>query len=115
MLTHTENEVAPVPHANDSAALVDLLIQRIQTAKDIMNLKEAADFLLLHPMSLRRLMTNPKGPQVPGRKMGGEWRFSRTGLIRWISNKDFESNKTNDEGKGKSWYSGDSIRVRAKR
>lgn len=50
--------------------------------KEIMTLEEAAYFLRVKPQSMEQL-TRQQG--VPGRRIGAEWRFSRTALLHWLS------------------------------
>ncbi|MCF7908157.1 MAG: helix-turn-helix domain-containing protein [Candidatus Omnitrophica bacterium] len=60
----------------------------------IMNPKEAAKYLGLHPITVYRLT---KKGQLPGFKLGGQWRFKKDLLDSWIANK---INKTSEqEGK----------------
>jgi len=46
-----------------------------------MKLPEAAAFLLCHPETLKKMAN--KG-QVPHRRIGSAWRFSRAVLTRWM-------------------------------
>lgn len=48
---------------------------------EVMTLEEAAEYLKVHPTTLYRLV---RRGQVPGRKMGGSWRFHRSGLEAWL-------------------------------
>jgi excisionase family DNA binding protein len=48
---------------------------------EIMTLEQAATWLQLHPVSLRRLAADG---MVPGAKVGKEWRFSRKALIEFV-------------------------------
>jgi excisionase family DNA binding protein len=48
---------------------------------DVLTLCEAAEFLRVHENTLLRLATAKK---VPGRKVGGRWRFSREALQRFL-------------------------------
>lgn len=48
---------------------------------DVLTLIEAAQFLKLHENTMLRLANAKK---VPGRKVGGRWRFSRQALQRFI-------------------------------
>ncbi|WP_369333316.1 helix-turn-helix domain-containing protein [Xanthomonas hortorum] len=48
-----------------------------------MTLPQAADYLQLHPVTLRSMMKTPQHP--PGRKLGGRWRFHKTALDAYLS------------------------------
>jgi excisionase family DNA binding protein len=45
--------------------------------------EEAAKYLRLHVKSIYRLARDGK---IPGRKVGGSWRFHRDALDLWIKN-----------------------------
>ena len=49
--------------------------------KQVFTAEEAARYLRLHVKSVYRLLREGK---VPGRKVGGGWRFHRDGLERWL-------------------------------
>lgn len=50
--------------------------------KEILVLKEAAEFLSIHPLTLRKLL---KKEGLPARKLGKNWRFTKSGLLDWIN------------------------------
>lgn len=54
----------------------------------VMTLEEAAGLLRIDAKKLAKLAA---AGDVPGRKLGDEWRFSRTGLLNWLSNQDEEA------------------------
>ena len=54
----------------------------------VMTLEEAAELLRIDPKQMRKLAANG---EVPGRKVGSQWRFSRTGLLNWLSGNDEEA------------------------
>lgn len=56
-----------------------------RTDTEIMDATEAAAFLKVGERTVRELAR--KG-QLPARKVGKEWRFSRSGLIRWVNGGD---------------------------
>lgn len=43
-----------------------------------LTVKEAAEILMVHPESLRRLLRDGK---FPGRKVGGDWRIPRADVM----------------------------------
>ncbi len=52
---------------------------------DVLNLREAAALLRVHPVSLRKRAV---AWGVPHRRLGAEWRFSRTVLTAWIQQRE---------------------------
>lgn len=48
---------------------------------EIMNLKETSKFLKIHEGTVRELAKEGK---IPAKKIGREWRFSKTALIEWM-------------------------------
>lgn len=61
--------------------------------RDIMTPREAADYLSVHVRTIYRLAKNG---EIPGRKVGGSWRFKKGALDEWLSWKESPSTK----GKG---------------
>lgn len=53
---------------------------------EILTAQEAADYLAISVRTLRRMT---KAGVVPGQKIGGEWRFSRSGLLAWLSHRTY--------------------------
>jgi len=47
---------------------------------EVLNPKDAAQFLGIHEETLRRLARERK---IPGYKVGGVWRFNRSSLMKW--------------------------------
>jgi len=62
-------------------------------SKEIMTPREAADYLSVHVRTIYRLAKNG---EIPGRKVGGSWRFKKGALDEWLSWKESPSPK----GKG---------------
>lgn len=52
------------------------------TMKEIMTPREAAAYLSVHVRTIYRLAKNG---EIPGRKVGGSWRFKKTALDEWLS------------------------------
>jgi excisionase family DNA binding protein len=52
---------------------------------DILTIKEAAALLRVHPVTLRKRAV---AWGVPHRRLGAEWRFSRTVLIAWLQERE---------------------------
>ena len=53
----------------------------------VLTVDEAAELLRIDAKKLVKLAT---AGDVPGRKLGDEWRFSRSGLLNWLDNQDEE-------------------------
>ena len=49
---------------------------------EIMNSREAADFLRV---SAETVIREARAGRLPGRRLGKEWRFSRTALLNWLA------------------------------
>jgi len=47
--------------------------------------REAADYLSIHVRTIYRLV---KQGDIPGRKIGGSWRFKKDALDEWLSGKE---------------------------
>jgi excisionase family DNA binding protein len=54
-------------------------------AKDVLNAKEAAEFLGVNPYTIRE---KARSGEIPGRKIGSKWRFSRRQLLKWLEEGD---------------------------
>jgi excisionase family DNA binding protein len=54
---------------------------------EVMTLDEAADLLRIDAEDLAKLA---ESGEIPGRKLGDEWRFTRTRLLDWLGNPDEE-------------------------
>ena len=53
--------------------------------KEIMTPREAAEYLSVHVRTIYRLAKNG---DIPGRKVGGSWRFKKDALDEWLSWKE---------------------------
>ena len=53
--------------------------------KEILTPKEAAEYLSIHVRTIYRLVKNG---EIPGRKVGGSWRFKKETLDEWLSGKE---------------------------
>lgn len=49
--------------------------------REILNVDQTAEFLGFHPYTVRE---KARLGEIPGRKVGREWRFSRTALLEWL-------------------------------
>jgi len=50
--------------------------------KEILTPREAAEYLSVHVRTIYRLVKNR---DIPGRKIGGSWRFKKDALDEWLS------------------------------
>jgi excisionase family DNA binding protein len=55
---------------------------------EVLTLQEAAELLRLDAEKLTQLA---EAGDVPGRKLGDDWRFTRAGLLNWLGNNDEEN------------------------
>ena len=62
---------------------------------DILTLKEAAKYLKIGESTVYRLAQKGK---LPGRKVGGGWRFSRRKLEAWIAGDDWVDEPPAEDG-----------------
>jgi excisionase family DNA binding protein len=49
--------------------------------KEVLTAEEAAEFLGFNPVTIRQ---KARLGEIPGRKIGKEWRFSRRVLLEWL-------------------------------
>jgi excisionase family DNA binding protein len=49
--------------------------------KEVLTAEEAAEFLSFNPVTVRQ---KARSGEIPGRKIGKEWRFSRRVLLEWL-------------------------------
>jgi excisionase family DNA binding protein len=71
------------PRYPSSAAAVSLERRTGEIPKrEIMTPREAADYLSIHVRTIYRLAKNG---EIPGRKVGGSWRFKKGALDEWLS------------------------------
>ncbi len=53
--------------------------------KEVMTPREAAEYLSVHVRTIYRLVKNG---EIPGRKVGGSWRFRKEALDEWLSGRE---------------------------
>lgn len=56
-----------------------------QPMPNLMTLDELADYLRVHPSSIYRRM---KDSNLPGFKLGSDWRFSKESIDRWCMERE---------------------------
>ncbi len=57
----------------------------IEDPNEVMTLREAADLLRLDSAALKAAAA---AGRVPGRRIGGKWRFSKSALLAWLDHTD---------------------------
>ncbi|OPX90274.1 MAG: Helix-turn-helix domain protein [Pelotomaculum sp. PtaB.Bin104] len=57
---------------------------------EILTLQEAADFLRVGRNAMSKMVNNG---EIPGKKVGREWRFSRQALLKWLENGQAKNKK----------------------
>ena len=60
--------------------------EQMEKAKTVLTIGEVAEMLRIHPTTVYRLL---KRGDIPGFKIGGNWRVSVNALDRWISEMGF--------------------------
>ena len=60
--------------------------------REILTPREAADYLSVHVRTIYRLAKNG---EIPGRKIGGSWRFKKDTLDEWLSVRENPSPEDN--------------------
>ena len=71
--------------------------------KEIMTPREAAEYLSVHVRTIYRLV---KHGDIPGRKIGGSWRFKKEILDLWLSDRRSASPNGNHENNGRNNFQG---------
>ena len=56
--------------------------EQMENAKAVLTIGEVAEMLRVHPTTVYRLL---KRGDIPGFKIGGNWRVSVNALDRWMS------------------------------
>jgi excisionase family DNA binding protein len=56
--------------------------EQMEKAKAVLTIGEVAEMLRIHPTTVYRLL---KRGDIPGFKIGGNWRVSVNALDRWMS------------------------------
>jgi excisionase family DNA binding protein len=57
---------------------------------DILTIREVAEFLKLTEKTIYRLVSEDK---LPAFKVGGSWRFRRTGIEKWLKQQEQQQNE----------------------
>jgi excisionase family DNA binding protein len=62
------------------------------------NVEEIAEYLRLHPYTIRRLAREKK---IPAFRAGGQWRFRKDDIDKWSKSYPFSKGKPQGRTKGK--------------
>jgi excisionase family DNA binding protein len=57
----------------------------VATPSTILTVRELADYLRVHPITVYRLL---RTKQIPGFRVGSEWRFDMSTIDRWRSGEE---------------------------
>jgi excisionase family DNA binding protein len=66
----------------------------MERATPLMTVEEVAEYLNLHPLTVRRLARENK---IPFFKLGRQWRAKRELLDEWIEQKSMQNVETNSK------------------
>jgi excisionase family DNA binding protein len=56
--------------------------------QEVLTVKEICDLLRVHPSTIYKLIRDDK---IPSFQVGGEWRFRKDVILRWIAEKSMQS------------------------
>ena len=63
--------------------------------KEILNMQEVCELLSVSEKTLIKLL---KEENIPARKIGREWRFSKTAIIQWLGSGDSMDYSAQEDG-----------------
>jgi len=69
--------------------------QATASAREVLSGEQAAELLQVSPEVVQRLAARG---ELPGRKLAGEWRFSRAALLAWLAHALPEGSPGGDDG-----------------
>ena len=61
-------------------------------SKDILTIKDVADYMDVHPMTIYKYVKNGR---IPAFKIGTSWRIRRDSIKRWIEENEHQTNGGN--------------------
>ena len=61
---------------------------------DVMTLQQVADYLHCHYTTIYRLL---RKRAIPGFRLGGDWRFRRSDVDKWIESRTIRASETEPE------------------
>jgi excisionase family DNA binding protein len=59
----------------------------VDASTELMTLQQVAEYLSCHPTTIYRLLKNR---QIPAFKLGFDWRFRRSNIDQWISDRQMK-------------------------
>ena len=65
-----------------------------EMASEIMTLREVAEYLACHPVTIYRLA---QSREIPAFRLGGNWRFKRSEIGQWIAQRQRRPKRPRDE------------------
>lgn len=68
----------------EAATTIDVMRNELP---EVLTPEQAGELLQYHPKTVMRLAREGR---IPGRKVGGQWRFSREALLAWLSGDELE-------------------------
>ncbi|MGB9598088.1 MAG: Clp protease N-terminal domain-containing protein [Candidatus Poribacteria bacterium] len=79
-----EKPIQNITFSNEGMTIsnYDWKISETKISKEVLNLKEASEFLDISEEEMEELLANE---DIPARKINGKWRFSKDALIKWLS------------------------------
>jgi len=61
----------------------------VAKSKDILTIKDVADYMDVHPMTIYKYVKNGK---IPAFKIGTSWRIRRDSISKWIEESEQQTN-----------------------
>ena len=65
-----------------------------EMSSEIMTLREVAEYLACHPVTIYRLA---QSREIPAFRLGGNWRFKRSEIGQWIAQRQRRPKRSRDE------------------
>jgi excisionase family DNA binding protein len=59
--------------------------RRAPETAQLLTVRDLADYLKLHPGTIYRML---KAGQLPGFRVGSDWRFNRDDIDRWLTERE---------------------------
>lgn len=81
-----ETEIEPIDDASGAMSS--------DMSSEIMTLREVAEYLACHPVTIYRLA---QSREIPAFRLGGNWRFKRSEIGQWIAQRQRRPKRSRDE------------------
>ncbi len=84
MQTQEEKPIQNITFRNNGMSIsnYDQNLYDTNISKEVLNLKEASRFLDISEEEMEELLSSE---DIPARKINGKWRFSKSALVKWLS------------------------------